>query len=520
MYTLSGFTSSLVAVLAALAVVVSVAAGAKVRPSAIAGSWYTSDPDRLAAQLDGYLSRVEEAGAEVPIAVIVPHAGYQYSGRCAAHAFKLLAGSQYRRAVILAPSHHAAFSGASIADVDAYRTPLGDVPLDRKTCDELLESDLVSSVAAAHRYEHSLEIELPFLQRVLKPGFSIVPLVVGQISQAEAEKLGGLIAPLLDEQTVLVVSSDFTHYGRRFGYLPFTTDVQDNLEKLDRGAIDRIIELDVAGFLGYCDRTGATICGQKPIAVAIAALQKVGASGKLLDYDSSGRITGDWSDCVEYAAIAFFPEAKHEESEAKSTQARGEGSEPAESDEVPHLTKAEQDTLLKLARDTLNLYLREHKRPDPADYDITDRLREKRGVFVTLTQNGRLRGCIGYVEGRVSVYEAVIDNTINASTRDPRFPPMTADEIDRTHIEISVMTPLKRISDPDVVTVGRHGLVIRKGLHSGLLLPQVATEWGWNRREFLEQTCVKAGLPRDAWKEGAEIYVFEAQVFGEEEKER
>jgi len=507
-----------------LALAVSMAAGAKVRPSAIAGQWYTSDPKALAAELDGYLSKVPEAEGATPLGIIVPHAGFMYSGQCAAHGFKRLAGSDYKRVVILAPSHHAAFSGASIADADAYETPLGQVMLDRKACDKLLESPLVSSKPGVHRHEHSLEIELPFLQRVLAEGFTIVPLVIGQIDRKTAGELGALIAPLLDDDTVLVTSSDFTHYGHRFGYLPFSTDVDENLRKLDGGAIEHIVGLDIDGFMAYCDETGATICGQRPIAVAMAAIAAKGATGQLLNYDSSGRVTGDWGDCVQYAAIGFFPSGERTESPEAEESETGEESvtttpppSPAGPDEPPHLTVAEQKTLLSLARDTLEMHLREKRRPDPADYDVTDTLREMRGVFVTLEQNGRLRGCIGYIEGRVPVFEGIIENAVNAATRDPRFPPMSADEIDKTDIEISVMTPLRLIDDPSIVTPGRHGLYIRKGFNSGLLLPQVAVEWGWGRVEFLEQTCRKAGLPRDAWKEGAEIYTFEAQVFGEHE---
>jgi len=183
------------------------------------------------------------------------------------------------------------------------------------------------------------------------------------------------------------------------------------------------------------------------------------------------------------------------------------------------LSSAEQQTLLKLARDTLQTLLQQKGKagPDLARYELTPRLREKAGVFVTLKKHGQLRGCIGYIEGIKPIYQTVIDNAKNAAFNDPRFPKVRADELKDIMIEISVMTPLRRIQSVDEIVVGKHGLTIEKGYHHGLLLPQVPGEWGWDRDTFLVHICRKAGLPDDAWKEGATLKVFSAQVFGEEE---
>ena len=188
-------------------------------------------------------------------------------------------------------------------------------------------------------------------------------------------------------------------------------------------------------------------------------------------------------------------------------------------DEGKYLSRAEEETLLKLARRTLRTYVTEQKMPDLAKggYELTDKLRAKGAAFVTLTIGGRLRGCIGHVIGIEPLYESVINNAVSASSRDPRFRPVSAGEEKDVRVEISVMSPLKTITDVSEIQVGKHGIIIQKGHHRGLLLPQVATERGWDRTEFLEQTCFKAGLPPAAWKEGATLEIFSAQVFGEEE---
>jgi len=294
-----------------------------------------------------------------------------------------------------------------------------------------------------------------------------------------------------------VVSSDFTHYGRDFGYVPFQTDIKENLAKLDGDAVAHILAKDTAGFEKYLAKTGATICGRVPIRVMLRILPP-DAVGKQLTYYTSGDVTGVWSSCVSYVSLVFcVPE--------KAPAGTG-------------LSTAEQEALLNLARTTLTRLVTERKATTVADAGmaLTPRLREKRGVFVTLKRDGALRGCIGYVVGTKPLCEAVIDNTVNAATRDPRFQAVTADELAGLHIEISVMSPLVPVSDPQTIQVGTHGLLIRRGLRRGLLLPQVATEQGWDRTRFLVGVCRKAGLPADAWK-SADLFSFTAQVFGETE---
>jgi AmmeMemoRadiSam system protein B/AmmeMemoRadiSam system protein A len=474
--------------------------GGSVRPSAIAGSWYTANPEKLSRELKGYLKEVDIATPEGKLAgLIVPHAGYMYSGKAAAYAYKLLEGTDYKRVIIIGPSHRSYFKGASLPPYDSYETPLGTVPVNRGICETFLEHPLFIETDA-HTHEHSVEIQLPFLQVVLGD-FEFVPILVGEVGLGDIKKIGKVISAVLDERTLLIASSDFTHYGPQYGYVPFADNVKDNLQELDGAAIKKISEFETEGFLTYVKNTGATICGRYPIAVLLEALSDCGRA-ELLTYYTSGDVLGDYSNSVSYAAIGFFGE-----------RADNPGQHSEE------LTTEEQKTLLVLARKTMELHVRGEKDLTKAlaGLEITPVLREKRGAFVTIKERGRLRGCIGYVEPIKPLYQTVMDNAVNASTGDPRFAPLSPEEASRTTIEVSVLTVPKQIGDAGEVIVGRHGLIIEKGYHKGLLLPQVATEYKWTRDQFLVHVCRKAGLEDNAWREGAKLWVFSAQVFSEAE---
>lgn len=492
-----------------------------VREAAKAGTWYPGSKGKLEAGIDGYLAQ-----AEVPdlpgkvVGIVSPHAGYAYSGPAAAHGYKTLKPGDYDVVVVLAPSHYARFDGASILDVDHYSTPLGRIALDRKACDALVKGPHFSVVRSAHSQEHSLELQLPFLQRRLGQ-FLLVPIVIGHLTPEQMRAVAGALKAQMSGRRVLyVASSDFTHYGRQFGYVPFATDVKNRLKKLDMGAVERIAAKDFDGFLDYRQRTGATICGWQPIGTLLAIAEE-NWEPKLLCYYTSGHLTGEWDSSVSYVSLVFTvprdgaqrPPAVNEKTPPSAAALQGQ----AQTDKDA-LSEAEQTVLLRLARDTLDGYVRHGRRPqvDERKYALSPRLKETCGVFVTLKKHGRLRGCIGHIMGRMPLYRGVVENAINSAANDPRFPPVRSEELGDIEVEVSVLTPFRPVASAQDFVPGKHGIYIKKGRRSAVFLPQVATEQGWDRAETLRHLCRKAGLASDEWQRpGMEFYVCTGQAFGE-----
>jgi len=266
--------------------------------SLLAGQWYPADATQLRGQIRALLEGLDSAPLDDVVAVILPHAGYQYSG---ATALKALAGlkRRYHRIVVIGPSHRVPMQEVcSLPDVTHYETPLGQIPLDRPFLDALMAESEFENVAAAHQGEHSVQIEIPLLQYLFSK-FRLVPIVVGQLSFATSVRVGRLLKQRLDPETLVVVSSDFTHYGPRFAFQPFLEDVEENLRSLDMGAYAHIESRDASGFLQYREETGATICGCVPIAILLSMLDPTHRC-HLVDYTTSGRITGDYSNSVSY----------------------------------------------------------------------------------------------------------------------------------------------------------------------------------------------------------------------------
>ena len=474
----------------------------QIRRSAIAGSWYSADKTTLAKEIKSYLAQAKNISENRKVeAIIVPHAGYVYSGKCAAWSYKQLEGKNIKRVFILAPSHYAAFRGVSIADVDAYETPLGIVHLDKKTVSDLQKNPLIGNITQAHTREHSLEIQLPFLQTVLDD-FEIIPMIVGDITPSDAEKVGKLIAEKVGSNDLIVASGDFTHYGAAFGYMPFRSNISENITQLDMGFLDLILAKSTEGIFDYVEKTKITCCGKWAFAILTASLPKDSIGEKLCHY-KSGDMENDYRHSVSYVAAEFYISSKRKEKNVKK-----------ENNDMPPLTETEKKTLLKIARDTLTSHVEGKGKPDLKNYNLTPRLKEKAGAFVTLHEKGQLRGCIGYIEGVAPLAETVRENACNASTEDPRFPPVQPSELKDIDIEVSVMSPLRKINSPEEVIAGKHGVILKKGWHQGVFLPQVATEQRWDRETFLQHLGLKAGLDTEAYKD-AELFVFTAEVFGE-----
>jgi AmmeMemoRadiSam system protein B/AmmeMemoRadiSam system protein A len=457
-----------------------------VREPAVAGSFYPGTEQALRETVADLLRRAEPPPVEGKVVgLISPHAGYVYSGQVAAHAYRLVEGKTYDDVIIVAPSHHVYFKGSSIYNQGPYRTPLGDIETDREVAKAMMDADdSIVFNPQAHLTEHSLEVQLPFLQMTVR-NLKIVPIVMGDQSMENCKRLAAAIVKCVKGKNVLLVaSSDLSHFH------PY-----DEAVRLDQVVIDDVLAYDYEQLARDLDVRRCEACGGGPIITVMMAAKELGASKAVkLAYANSGDVTGDKSGVVGYFAGALVEE---------SSVGVDLG-----------LNEEDKADLLKLARSTIEAKLRGKPIPDPRRESA--RLNEERGAFVTLTEHGQLRGCIGHIRGTQPLCLTVSEMAIAAATEDPRFPAMTAGELGDVSIEISVLTPLRTITDPEEIEVGRDGIYIQKGFNSGLLLPQVATDYGWDRYEFLDHTCMKAGLPAGCWREGATIQIFSAQIFGEE----
>jgi hypothetical protein len=486
---------ALLSVLLAAALLATGAAADSVRPAAVAGSWYPRDATELARYLDGQLdaAAIEPTPVDGRVrALIAPHAGYAFSGAVAARAYRLVRRQRYDRVVLLGPSHHADFRGLAVYDVDAFETPLGRIPLDRDAARLLPDSPLVQGVPAGQDREHSLEMQLPFLQRALAPGWRLLPLLVGRVEEGDYPALADALRPLLDDRTLVVASSDFTHYGPRFRYLPFPpeADAAASLRQLDMGAYERIEARDPAGFLAYQGETGITVCGYRPIALLLHVLPQ-GTRAGLVAYDTSGAQQGDYRHSVSYLAIAFTAPVEHAAGASLQWLHRLAVLGVRRAVEANGAVDDEIERLLAAA---------------PADVSAPA------GAFVTLRNGGTLRGCIGYVAPIKPTWEAVLDNAAAAAVRDPRFPPVSVRDLPLLEVEVSVLTEPAPIADWRAFEPGRDGIVLEKNGRRAVFLPEVATQQGWGREETLTRLAVKAGLPPDAWREGAKFAVFTSRT--------
>lgn len=477
--------------------------GESVLKSELAGVWYSEDPKRLAREIDVYLDAVDTAMNEKVMALLLPHAGYRYSGMVAAMGIKQIAGRSFSRVVVIGPSHRTALlDSVSIPDVDFVETPLGRIGLDRELMGRLWENPRFQSHIHAHAHEHSVQIELPFLQRALGD-FKLVPIVCGELNEYSARLIGATLRENIDPDTLVVISSDFTHYGRGFDYVPFTDNIQANLETLDMNAFKLIQEKNAPGFLQYIQETRATICGRSPIAVLLAMLPDE-AEVQLLKYDTSGNLTGDWLHCVSYVSAAIT---------GQWTSACADG---IHCEREYLLTEADKSNLLRLARYTIANQLK--TKVEKPKLEITPAMQEIMGAFVTLYRHGQLRGCVGEIFPRRELYEAVKEQALNAAFHDNRFPRLREEELSDIEIEISALSAPRRVNSHEDIEIGKHGILLRHGSRSAVFLPHVACEQKWGLVETLSHLAMKAGLSPDTWQNECEFHVFEAVVFSERKK--
>ena len=462
-----------------------------VRPATQANRFYTGDARELSEEVDSLLARHcgDKQYADLA-AVIVPHAGYYFSGNVAAAAYMAIPDDrEYKRIFLLGPSHHEWLDGASVNTAfDYYSTPLGNVKVDVETAQKLIEADSVFSYRPkAHDREHCLEVQLPFLQRRFKDVPAIVPIIISTNDYRKLMRIAEVLKPYLTEENLFVISSDFSHYptyedaykvDARTGKAVESGDVEEFIRVLEENANSHVPNL------------ATSACGELAIATLMLMMQDGGYEVKHLLYQNSGDIDNhDHSRVVGYHAFAIV---------------RGASQEFVLSGDEKRMLKEIALTSIKDSLDGKRI-------AEPAS--LTATLRQKCGAFVSLHKQGRLRGCIGHFGEDVPLHEIVAEMARAAAFEDPRFMPVTRDELEDIDIEISVLTPMRRIESLDEFELHRHGIYIRKGYRSGTFLPQVADEVNWTKEEFVGHCAQdKAGIGWDGWKD-AELYTYEAIVF-------
>lgn len=484
------YISVIFAVILALCLTVS---AESIRHPVIAGKFYPADKSSLANMLDSLLEQAEEVEISgPPLALVSPHAGFIFSGPTAAVGYRLLRDySQIKTAVIIGFKHQIDYKGIAIWDKGGWQTPLGISEIDTDLASAIRKgSKYIASGESYFNGEHSLETQLPFLQYI-NPEIKIVPLQIGLQEKKMIAELVRVVPEAIGERedVIIIASTDLTHYKSR-----------SECREIDKRTAGYIRELK-GRELWQAEENGVIeMCGAGPTAAAIEIAKKLGAnSAKILRRSDSGEFSGNTSNVVSYLSAVIY----HEEHES-----------PDEATDEAYLSPDERQVLLNIARESIEAWLAGRPVPefDPPQGVLTD----DGAAFVTINKNHRLRGCIGYTEAFMPLYQAVSSCAVKAASEDPRFPRLAGDEYPEIELEISVLTPLQKINDIDQIEVGKHGLMIQKGPYRGLLLPQVATSYGWSRIEFLDHTCQKAGLNPGCWKDDCKIMVFSAEVFGEE----
>jgi len=466
---------------------------ASFRHPAVAGLFYQSNKEDLEDQILSFLKKAKKKQEGEPKILIVPHAGIIYSGQTAAWGFKQIEGEVFSRVILLGASHTAWFSYAAVDISDFWVTPLGQVALDLAFINSITDEKYLTKDKHPFINEHCLEVELIFLQKVLTD-FKIVPILVSEADDLLIEILAEKLTQKVDEKTLIVVSSDLSHYP------PYDVAKKADQKTIEgiisgkREIFEKVIEaVENSGFLGL--KTAA--CGHKAISVALALAEKLRVDFDLIHYSNSGDVSGDLSSVVGYAAIIGYLRQKIKNSKES------------------FLDENAQKEALKIVKDALQSFLINGVIPEIKVKSKS--LFKNLGCFVTLKKNGQLRGCIGEFESDQPLYQVIQKMAIASAFHDPRFFPLKKEELLFLEIEISVVFPLKKIDDWRKIKLREEGVLIEKEGRRGVFLPQVAKETGWSLEEFLENLCLeKAGLPKDCYKDlKTNIYVFKVQEFSE-----
>lgn len=479
--------------------------GGEVRPPVVAGQFYPESASILKLAIEQFIGDALPPQAQKPLAIVVPHAGYIYSGQICADGWNQVRGGDYEVVVLLGTNHTTAgLRKIALYPGSGFRTPLGTAMVDR---------DMVAAIQAAsadcaldrgpHIREHSVEVQVPFAQ-VLFPQARIIPAIVGEADPALCSRFGNALASVLKGRRALIVaSSDLSHYPSAKDAEDADMKVLEAVATLEPAILQKTIRTQMARRI---ENLSTCACGEAPIMTAMAASKGMGAaSGRIVSYAHSGNLPiGERERVVGYGAVVMAADPKKDMPAIRTDAGRGDS-----------IGSADRKYLLRLARETISRYLTVKMVPLPRLSSAI--LREPRGVFVTLKKRGDLRGCIGHMVGDRPLAEQVGAMALQSAFEDPRFSPVTLPEMHDIEIEISALTPMKPVSGPNDIVVGRDGVLLRKAGRTAVFLPQVAPEQGWGREEMLSHLSQKAGLPSNAWREGASFQTFQAIVFSEAE---
>lgn len=474
------------------------------RQPVAAGRFYPADKEILTKDISRLFENCKKSyNNEIVRAIISPHAGYVFSGKIAASAYASIPeNTLFKNIFIIGSSHVMSFDGASVYNTGDYITPLGKVKVNRDIANQLIRDNKVFNFpTTAHLQEHSIEVQLPFIQYYFKDNPMIVPVIIGTNNETTVKKIAEALSPWFTSENLFIISSDFSHYP-----------AYNEGNETDHATALAIASGNTGTFLNTLKMNSArkipglvtSMCGWTSGLTLLYLSERIDQLEiKLIDYSNSGDSPlGGKDEVVGYHAIAFI------EKKMKSDN----------TGDVFSFTDEEKDLLFAIARNSIRSRLYDEKETIPDEKSMPPELKIPMGAFVTLKINGVLRGCIGRFISSDPLYEVVRASSISSAFEDPRFSPLTKADYLKTSIEITVLGPLKKISNINEIVLGKHGIYIKKDFRSGTMLPQVATENGWTVEEFLGYTSRdKAGLGWDGWRD-ADLFIYEGVVLEENGK--
>lgn len=485
--------------------------------------WYPVEGSKLQEKIASMLSYAHKhfplpAKAGKVRAILVPHAGYHYSGLCAATAFKEIKQGEFRRIIILAPSHFAPFDGIAIPSFENYQTPLGLVKIDDAAIKILDENPTIFH----HRndvfeVEHAIEVQLPFLQETAG-NFELVPLIVGHVNSQSLKTIALALKKIINEKTLIIVSSDLTHYGKNYNYQPTQKNIHKTIMDFDNKTLQALFKQSLTAFDAALATTKSTVCGQNPLRIFLA-LDETHALGDLKSWLCCYYTSAHKSDPLPpkpNSLLTPLPDVRLKNFVTYASIVWTEKKElPAFKDQI---TGFEKEALLLLARSTVAEKL--NKKTDPMLFIKSPGLMLPAGSFVTLYKPfHQLRGCIGTIITNDPLFKTVKNMALAAAFNDSRFKPLTEKELPEVIMNISILEKPTDIADPSKIELGKEGIIFSKntkrGIAQSLFLPKVATEQGWNTQQTLEALAEKAGLAKNDWR-GGSFKVFPAEEFEEQ----